>query len=283
MTAQWRPLPDSLPSEVAYLATLLREFKDRAGLTLAALAEQTNVSKSSWDRYLNGQTLPPRHAVAALAQLAGEPTQRPLALWERAQAAWSVRDAKPPAADDAAVRAAAPAAPRRRVRPPTWLIVTAAVCVAVVALLLSARPMGLIGTAASPTSVWYAVGCRGAACDGQSSADNDCGGDAATFADLWIGRLSLELRISAQCEAGWARVSESVVGDEVMIIDRTGRTETAVVRDQASTGQYVDTPMVAVARHSDVRACLQPRTGVRRCTGWGVDLPILATPPGAPS
>lgn len=283
MTGQWRPLPDSLPSEVAYLTTLLREFKDRADLTLATLAKQTNISKSSWDRYLNGQTLPPRHAVAALAQLVGEPPQRALALWEHAQAAWNVRDARPPAPDDGPVPAAAPAAPGRRVRPPNWLIVTIAVCIAVVALLLSARPLGLIGPAVSPTSASYAVGCRGASCDGQNSADNDCGGDAATFASLWIGRLSLELRISAQCQAGWARISESVVGDEVMVIDRTGRTETAVVRDEASTGQYVDTPMLAVARHSDVRACLQPPTGARRCTGWGAGLPEVPASPGTPS
>jgi hypothetical protein len=282
MTGQWRPLPDSLPAEVAYLVSLLRDFKDRSGLSLAALAEHTNISKSSWDRYLNGRTLPPRHAVQALAQLVGEPTRRPLALWERARTAWSGRDTEPGTAESGDVGPVPSVVARRRVRPWHWAVGAAGLCVVVVAFLVLAHPMG-IGTSTAPTTAPYTVGCRGAPCDGLDPTANDCGVDAVTFADLRVGRLYLELRISDQCQAGWARISQSMVGDEVLVLDRSGRTQTATVPDQAATGQYVYTPMVAAARHSQVRACLQPRTGVRRCTGWGADLPVPVVPPGVPS
>ncbi|NMH96487.1 helix-turn-helix domain-containing protein, partial [Pseudonocardia acidicola] len=106
MTGRWRPLPAALDPDVAYLVGLLRELKDRSGLSLAALAAQTPYSKSSWERYLNGATLPPRHAVEALGRLAGEPADRLLALWEQAETRWSGRAAtaqpstvQPPAAE----------------------------------------------------------------------------------------------------------------------------------------------------------------------------------------
>ncbi|MFJ4483732.1 DUF2690 domain-containing protein [Streptomyces longwoodensis] len=64
----------------ARLAAVLRELKDRTGLSLAQLADTTTFSKSSWQRYLNGGSLPPRSAVVELCRLAGEPADRPLAL-----------------------------------------------------------------------------------------------------------------------------------------------------------------------------------------------------------
>ncbi|MFG2950840.1 helix-turn-helix domain-containing protein [Streptomyces adustus] len=67
------------------LAAALRESRDRTGLSLAALAAKTAYSKSSWERYLNGRTLPPRPAIQELCRLAGEPDARCLALWEIAK------------------------------------------------------------------------------------------------------------------------------------------------------------------------------------------------------
>ena len=66
------------------------------GLSVAALAAKTPYSKSSWERYLNGRTLPPREAVEELCRLAGEPTGRCLALWELAEAETSGRAAAAP-------------------------------------------------------------------------------------------------------------------------------------------------------------------------------------------
>ncbi|MEJ8650090.1 helix-turn-helix domain-containing protein [Streptomyces sp. MS1.AVA.3] len=77
--------------ENSRLAERLRELRRRTGLSLAALAERTPYSKSSWERYLNAKKLPPRGAVEALCLLAGEPPGQLVALWELADAAWSGR------------------------------------------------------------------------------------------------------------------------------------------------------------------------------------------------
>ncbi|MGN7142687.1 helix-turn-helix domain-containing protein, partial [Streptomyces pseudogriseolus] len=85
------------PLERAELAAALREVRQRTGLSLTGLEERTPFSKSSWGRYLKGDTLPPRDAVRALCRLAGEPDGRCLALWEIAEAAGSGRAAHAPA------------------------------------------------------------------------------------------------------------------------------------------------------------------------------------------
>jgi hypothetical protein len=93
MSRKWRPLPKSLPPEAAYLVTVLRELMDRLDHSLSELAARTPYSRSSWDRYLNGAQLPPRDAVEALGQLAGEYPKRLVLLWERAEAQVSRRAA----------------------------------------------------------------------------------------------------------------------------------------------------------------------------------------------
>jgi hypothetical protein len=67
------------------LAVVLRQLKERTGLSLAQLANVTTFSKSSWERYLNGKSLPPRSAVTELCRLAGEPADYPLALLDIAR------------------------------------------------------------------------------------------------------------------------------------------------------------------------------------------------------
>ncbi|MFD4577291.1 helix-turn-helix domain-containing protein [Streptomyces sp. NPDC058417] len=79
----------------ARLAAALRELRDRTGLSLAGLAAATTYSKSSWERYLNGRTVPPQEAVRELCRLAGEPAGRCLALREITLAEWTTA---PPAA-----------------------------------------------------------------------------------------------------------------------------------------------------------------------------------------
>ncbi|WP_461011449.1 helix-turn-helix domain-containing protein, partial [Streptomyces capparidis] len=91
--ARWKPLPEDLEPDVRRLAVRLRELKDRTDLSLAALAARTAVSKSSWERYLNGKALPPRQAVRALGRLAGESGPMLEAMWELADRAYSGRAA----------------------------------------------------------------------------------------------------------------------------------------------------------------------------------------------
>ncbi|MGW7264484.1 DUF2690 domain-containing protein [Streptomyces sp. NPDC054842] len=69
----------------ARLAVVLRQLRAGTGLSLAQLAQATTFSKSSWDRYLNGKSLPPRSAVKELCDLAGEPADHPLALLDIAR------------------------------------------------------------------------------------------------------------------------------------------------------------------------------------------------------
>lgn len=71
----------------------LRELKDRAGISTTALARKTPYSRSSWGRYLNGSTFPPRQAVEALGRLVGADLARLLVLWELADQAQAGRQA----------------------------------------------------------------------------------------------------------------------------------------------------------------------------------------------
>src|SRR5689334_439692 len=97
--------------ECVALAEGLRQVRARTGLSLAALAERTVYSKSSWERYLNGKTPPPRHAVEELCAIAREPAGRLLALWELADAEWSgrARQTRPAAPTPLPVSAPVPA------------------------------------------------------------------------------------------------------------------------------------------------------------------------------
>ncbi|MFD8819196.1 helix-turn-helix domain-containing protein, partial [Streptomyces sp. NPDC059627] len=110
---RWQPLPTTLPREARHLVEQLRSLKGRTGLSLAGLARRTAYSKSSWQRYLSGDRLPPRAAAQALCRLAGGDQARLLALWELAEQVWpqSASEAAAEAATEAAVEPAAPASP----------------------------------------------------------------------------------------------------------------------------------------------------------------------------
>jgi transcriptional regulator with XRE-family HTH domain len=87
--SRWKELPAALDQQTWQLAVQLRRLKDHAGLSLSALAAKTTFSKSSWERYLNGRTLPPRSAVEELARACGSDPERLLALHEVAEAEWT--------------------------------------------------------------------------------------------------------------------------------------------------------------------------------------------------
>ncbi|MGP4112886.1 peptidoglycan-binding protein [Streptomyces sp. 4N509B] len=77
----------------------MRQLKDHSGLSLAALARKTYVSRSAWQRYLNGAALPPRQAVESLARVTGTEPEPLLALWEVAAARLPASQLPPPGAD----------------------------------------------------------------------------------------------------------------------------------------------------------------------------------------
>ncbi|MFD8075381.1 DUF2690 domain-containing protein [Streptomyces sp. NPDC059718] len=87
--ARWRPLADDLDPRVREFTEQLRRQLDRGGLSVAALAEATGYSRSSWERYLNGRLLPPRYAVVALAEATGADPAHFTTMWEVTERVWS--------------------------------------------------------------------------------------------------------------------------------------------------------------------------------------------------
>ncbi|MFD5080876.1 DUF2690 domain-containing protein [Streptomyces sp. NPDC058371] len=86
---RWRALPDELDPQVREFASQLRRLVDRGGLSIAAVADRTGYSKTSWERYLNGRLLAPKGAIVALAEVTGTNPMHLTTMWELAERAWS--------------------------------------------------------------------------------------------------------------------------------------------------------------------------------------------------
>lgn len=126
--SRWKPLADGLGPSERELIIRLRELKDQVGIGTAVMARKTTYSKSSWDRYLNGVTRPPREAVEALGRLANAEPVRLLALWELAD---QFRNSQPKPADPPAHRTTSV---RRRIAAAVLLVVAAGLMVWLLAL-----------------------------------------------------------------------------------------------------------------------------------------------------
>ncbi|MFD7919805.1 peptidoglycan-binding protein [Streptomyces sp. NPDC059740] len=88
---RWKELPGSLDEPVRALVVQMRRLKDHSGLSLVSLQSRTGYSRSSWERYLNGRSLPPREAVEKLARVGrGDPAPL-LALHEVAEGRWKAQ------------------------------------------------------------------------------------------------------------------------------------------------------------------------------------------------
>ncbi|MFE9724745.1 DUF2690 domain-containing protein [Streptomyces sp. NPDC005794] len=86
---RWKALPEELDPELREFAGQLRRLVDRSGLSLAAVADRTGYSKTSWERYLNGRLLAPKGAIVALAEATGTQQHHLTTMWELAERAWS--------------------------------------------------------------------------------------------------------------------------------------------------------------------------------------------------
>ncbi|MEV8537531.1 DUF2690 domain-containing protein [Streptomyces sp. NPDC051572] len=82
-------MPDELDPQVREFASQLRRLVDRSGLSIAAVADRTGYSKTSWDRYLNGRLLAPKGAIIALAEVTGTNPVHLTTMWELAERSWS--------------------------------------------------------------------------------------------------------------------------------------------------------------------------------------------------
>ncbi|MGI5427710.1 DUF2690 domain-containing protein [Streptomyces sp. CA-179760] len=265
------PQPE-LPPERARLAASLRELRTGTGLSLAALATKTTFSKSSWERYLNGKTLPPGQAVRELCRLAGEPEGRCLALWELAESEWSGRAAAQPTdapgpEDSPGGDALRPAGGRG-----TFMAILASVCALAagglsVALVLVAGHTGDSRPSAPPSSA-ATPRCLGATCEGQDPMPMKCGTHPLTLASHRTSTgAHLELRYSTECGASWVRMWSTRIGDRLEMDpagEATGRPHTAKITDGIAAQSYVYTPMTEARPGATVRACFRPVTGGSR-------------------
>ncbi|MDT0615299.1 peptidoglycan-binding protein [Streptomyces lancefieldiae] len=127
--SRWKELPAELDPRVHQLVVRLRRLKDHAGLSTRQLAAKTGYSAKSWERYLNGRSLPPREAVEATARVTGDDPARLLALHEVAAERWAPpRGAVPPAESETAVaEPPAPTGEQARRRPTRVAVVAGAV------------------------------------------------------------------------------------------------------------------------------------------------------------
>ncbi|MFE6284999.1 DUF2690 domain-containing protein [Streptomyces sp. NPDC057877] len=86
---RWKALPDELDPQIREFTSQLRRLVDRGGLSVAAVADRTGYSKTSWERYLNGRLLAPKGAIVALAEVTGTNPVHLTTMWELAERAWS--------------------------------------------------------------------------------------------------------------------------------------------------------------------------------------------------
>ncbi|MEU3252783.1 DUF2690 domain-containing protein [Streptomyces sp. NPDC006997] len=86
---RWKDLPEELDPQIREFTSQLRRLVDRSGLSVAAVADQTGYSKTSWERYLGGRPLAPKGAVVALAEVTGTNPVHLTTMWELAERAWS--------------------------------------------------------------------------------------------------------------------------------------------------------------------------------------------------
>ncbi|WP_217210710.1 peptidoglycan-binding protein [Streptomyces sp. AC550_RSS872] len=87
--SRWKELPAELHPHVHQLIVRLRRLKDHSELSTRRLAAKTGYSAKSWQRYLNGRSLPPREAVEAMARVGGDDPARLLVMHEIAAQRWA--------------------------------------------------------------------------------------------------------------------------------------------------------------------------------------------------
>ncbi|MFE4416161.1 helix-turn-helix domain-containing protein [Streptomyces sp. NPDC093064] len=91
------------PAEVEALRAELMRIKEEKQLSLNALARDSEISRSTWNRVLKGESFPPRKEIERLSRRPGLEAQHLVGLWEAADAALkraAAADVASPAAAD---------------------------------------------------------------------------------------------------------------------------------------------------------------------------------------
>ncbi|MEW1826627.1 DUF2690 domain-containing protein [Streptomyces sp. NPDC088196] len=236
------------------LTEQLRLLKQRTGLSLAALASVTPFSKSTWHRYLNGDQLPPRAAVEALARLAHTDPGALLSLWDAAAREQQSRPATPPTQPTVLSVPSAPPVRPRRLRAPARALVALAAMATTVAVTAGATDV-LDHTAAS---------CRGNGCQGALPSSETCARDARTESVVNRARQVVLLRYSPSCATVWSEVRTRVGGSREISI-RAGQDELSAEYPGDRSDGY-SSPMLAASDPRGAQACAEVG-GKPVCTG----------------
>ncbi|MFC9032470.1 helix-turn-helix domain-containing protein [Streptomyces arboris] len=260
-------------AEESACAEALRVLRRRSGLSLKELAAQTPYSKSSWERYLNGKTHPPRAAVLALCRLARQPAAHPLALWERAETARNrpprpvvVAPVSEPAGVPVPVREEPPrpepTGRRSFLRHARTAAVLAAALLCTAWLVMAGPWRSESADADAPASSEPEFACYGQRCTGQDVIATRCGmhPDMVSTHRPAPG-LRVDLRYEAGCGAGWARVWGQRIGDVFTVSVPGGEPQTLTVPDKYATGIRLHTPMVATDSPEALRVCVSLAPG----------------------
>ncbi|SDC72853.1 helix-turn-helix domain-containing protein [Streptomyces prasinopilosus] len=119
-------------------------------------------------------------------------------------------------------------------------------------------------TASVPANLPAGVECSGDSCDGEDAESMGCSGDLVTTTQTaTVGTALVEVRYSKVCGAAWGRITQAAQGDKVEITG--GRTkQSAGITEVGGTVAY--TPMTAVAKATDARACVVLASGEEGCT-----------------
>ncbi|WP_329295605.1 helix-turn-helix domain-containing protein [Streptomyces sp. NBC_01455] len=279
-------MTDSTRPACARLAQALQGLRARTGLSMAVLAERTAYSKSSWQRYLNGDQLAPRKAVDALCAMAGESPGRLLALWELADQEWSgraqaVAPAVPLEGDKRLDTRGIPAdrATTGQAREWTWnlgwrrwVFAAAVVLGLAAAVWITALP----GTSAKDPTQRSAhpaappdLGCQGQTCVGRDPLMTGCAAPGQvkdiglkepyrTSTDALLG-----FRYSKRCHAAWAMLWRADLGDVLEFSGPGGSSQRVQVREMDEGS--VTTPMLDGAELDRLQACYEPAGGHLKC------------------
>lgn len=271
VTVERQPLPGPYDDAGRLLTERLRLLKRRTGLSLAALASVTPFSKSTWHRYLNGDHLPPRSAVEALARLAHTDPGALLSLWDAATQEQVSRVTPPPPQPPAQVPAPAPvpapvpgpAVRSRRLRPPVRALVALAAMAATVAVTAGAADVLDHDTGTDRSTV---ASCRGGGCQGTLPSSETCARDARTERSAARAAQVVLLRYSPSCATVWSEVRTRVAGAREISI-RAGQDELSA----EYPGHHSDgfsSPTLAAADPRGAQACAEVG-GRPVCTGPG--------------
>ena len=282
--------------EVTRLAAELRRLREKAGLSLTELSEQTPYSRSAWQRYLTAKVLPPWPAARDLCRLAGEPEPRLRALWELAESASRGRGAvmaetpepqlqpdaaagraeSEPTADSETAQGGSHPAHKGRARIHVVMAAIAALVLAAGGVYLVHGAGGTGGTShrsvAGPFSVSCTSGscdptCHGATCTGQDPQLTLCGVQGVPLIDQETpGGINMEIRYSSQCQSAWARFWNTHIGDTLTLSGPGQPAQAVRITDPRQEDAFTYTPLVFVAGSgSALKACIKSGSGAPDC------------------